>query len=412
MAGRRGLGELPQYLARADSHPPLDYLIRAPLARVGASDFWLRTPSIVFSVSALVLLAWWMRDRGWFGLIATTLFSFSAFQVLYGGEARMYALLQLLGVAAAVIAEQWLRAPRTWHSVALGALVFIGLLDHMSALLLGLGLLALCGMRTDGDGWRLRGCLAAAGAAWAVLWLPMALEQLDHSWSSWIPRTSPSYFADVVAQQFVTLEGRGWFALVTVVAGGVLLVRRDRVLGRLWLACGAVPFLAAAVIGVFHAFLLPRTLTLASWAPVLAVAFLLDAVLRRWKAVGLVAIVTVCVVVLATTASFLAFKRWDYDLSIDKLQQSARPGDVVAVRPARYGILADWRIGVHGDRPTRRVRVAGIDDVNARVVLGGEPSGRVWLLTAVGSRTLFEGFVSCAAPWTDDVTTIVCLQRR
>src|SRR2546423_705789 len=44
--------------------PPLDYLLRAPLARAGASDIVLRLPSFVFSCGALVLFAWWMRARG------------------------------------------------------------------------------------------------------------------------------------------------------------------------------------------------------------------------------------------------------------------------------------------------------------------------------------------------------------
>src|SRR4029077_9540135 len=104
--------------------PPLDYLIRMPFAQAGASDFVLRMPSLVFSIAALALFAVWMRDRGRVGLLATALMACSAFQVSYGGEARMYALLELLGVAAAMLAERWWRTPRPWHAGAAGALVF------------------------------------------------------------------------------------------------------------------------------------------------------------------------------------------------------------------------------------------------------------------------------------------------
>jgi len=36
MAGRRSVGNLLDFLRTSDSHPPLDYLLRLPLARAGA----------------------------------------------------------------------------------------------------------------------------------------------------------------------------------------------------------------------------------------------------------------------------------------------------------------------------------------------------------------------------------------
>ena len=45
MAGRLPVGSLFGYLRLHDSHPPLDYLLRAPLARAGVSEFWFRAPS-------------------------------------------------------------------------------------------------------------------------------------------------------------------------------------------------------------------------------------------------------------------------------------------------------------------------------------------------------------------------------
>ena len=119
MVGRRPLGDLLDYLRHTDLHPPLDYILRMPLARTGASDFVLRFPSVVFSSATLALFAWWMRKRGWVGVGATALMAVSTFQLIYGGEARMYALLQLIGVAAAVVGDHWLRAPRPWHAWAI-----------------------------------------------------------------------------------------------------------------------------------------------------------------------------------------------------------------------------------------------------------------------------------------------------
>src|SRR5262249_34274333 len=112
MAGRKSVTDLLAYLRVRDSHPPLDYLIHVPLARAGVRELVFRAPSVVCSIGALVLFAWWMRSRGLAGIVATGLLAFSTFQLVHGREARMYADLELLGVAAAVVADSWLRRPR------------------------------------------------------------------------------------------------------------------------------------------------------------------------------------------------------------------------------------------------------------------------------------------------------------
>src|SRR6478609_944570 len=61
MAGRLPLGRMFAFLTAHDSHPPLDYLLHAPFARIGANEFWFRLPSALCSVAALVLLAAWLR---------------------------------------------------------------------------------------------------------------------------------------------------------------------------------------------------------------------------------------------------------------------------------------------------------------------------------------------------------------
>jgi hypothetical protein len=234
------------------------------------------------------------------------------------------------------------------------------------------------------------------------------VDQLGGQWASWIPRTTPLGFAQTVSRQVTLAEAVAPLMLAAVIAGGVVLWRRDRVLGRLWLALGVLPFALAAVIGVFASFLFDRTLTLASWAPLLALAYLLDAARRRTLGTGL----AVTAVLIATVASctFLLDKRWDYDLSVERLEAVARPGDVIAVRPARYGILVDWRIGVRGEQPTRHVTVPDLGDADGLLVRGRDRTGRVWLLTPLGSRTDFPGYTRCAPRWTDQVTEILCLR--
>ena len=207
LAARLPVGDLLSYLRHNDSHPPLDYLIRAPFARAGASDFLLRSPSLLFSCAALALFAWWMRERGWLGVIATALMAASTFQVLYGGDARMYALLQLLGVAAAIITERWLRAPARWHAWAIGAVLLVALFDHVSGALLGAGLLAVAGVRRDRDAWRWRLVVTGAGLVWLAAWGPVMVDQLGGQWASWIPRTTPLGFAQTVSRQIALARG-------------------------------------------------------------------------------------------------------------------------------------------------------------------------------------------------------------
>ena len=92
MAARLPFDRLFDHLRAQDTHPPLDYLLRAPLARAGVSAVGLRLPSFVFSCGALALFAWWMRARGLAGVVATVIARGSAFQIYHGGEARMYAV--------------------------------------------------------------------------------------------------------------------------------------------------------------------------------------------------------------------------------------------------------------------------------------------------------------------------------
>ena len=187
MAGRKSLAGLFDFLSHHDSHPPLDYVLRMPLARLGVGDLAFRAPSLVFSVAALALFAWWMRDRGWAGATATALLAVSGFQISYGSEARMYALLELLGVGAAIVAERWIVEPRRWHAWAIGGIVFVGLLDHVSISLLAIGLFLLAGIRNDRAAWRWRCAVALGGVAWAAVWGASFLTQAGEHHPGWIP---------------------------------------------------------------------------------------------------------------------------------------------------------------------------------------------------------------------------------
>ena len=207
MAGRLPLGNMFSFLQTADSHPPLDYLLQLPLARLGANPFVFRLPAALCSIAALALFAWWMRDRGRVGVAATAAMAICAFQIAYGREARMYGPMELIGVGTAVVAESWLRNPRRAHSVIIGALTFVGLMTHISMALMAIGLLALPLLRRDADAWRWRGAVAAGAAGWALVWGPSFLVQSRGGHSSWIPHTTPARFLATISSLVTSRPG-------------------------------------------------------------------------------------------------------------------------------------------------------------------------------------------------------------
>lgn len=408
MAGRRSITGLLTYVRDADSHPPLDALLRLPFARAGASDVLLRLPSLVFSIGALALFAWWMRTRGVAGVVATGLFAISGFAIAYGSEARMYALLQLLGVAAAVMADGWLRAPRRAHAIVVGALVLVGCLDHTSMFLLVAGLLALPGFRRDRDAWRWRAGVVVGLGAWAVLWGVSFITQFEGAHASWIPPTTARAVVDAVTSLVTFTDGVAIVVVVAVVGGAIHLARTDRPGFRVWCACGVLPVTLAAAIGAFTPFFLNRTLTLALWAPILAVGVATGAVWERWRPLGVAAILLLAVVAVPGTVTLLR-GTWQYDESVGHLESVVRPGDVVAVVPAWYSPLVDWRIAVRAPvGATSRTRV-DIPDSIAYRVRGAPATGRIVLLEFGANHPDLARFGRCATTWAYSESRIRCL---
>jgi len=407
MAGRMPIGNLLSYLRARDSHPPLDYLLRAPLARLGPNDLVMRLPSVACSVLAVALFAWWMRRWGIAGVVATGLLAINTFQVVHGRNVRMYADLELIGVAAVVLADAWIRQPRRWHAAAIGGLVLVGLLTHVQMFLLAAGLIALAGVRTDKDAWRWRAGIAAGGLGWAVLWGPSFLAQSRGGHSDWIPRTTLAGIIHTIGSLVTTDVAYHSLAVVGVVAGAVLLVRSDRKLARVWVCCGLVPVALAAVAGLFAPVLLDRTLTVVSWAPLLALGFLVGGIVERSRVVA-VALVTVLVLVMLPATVQAVTSRSVPDVVLGHLQREARPGDVVAIFPAARMHEVVWTVGVRGGTAYHDVPVTGITDTRG-LALGSAPlTGRMWLLHWSHRRLRLPDWPQCAPEWRGPGATVRC----
>ena len=410
MAARMPLDAMLVHLRGGDSHPPLDYLLRAPFARAGLNDTLIRMPSALCSIAALALFAWWMRERGRSGLLATGVMSLATFQIAYGREARMYAELQLIGVAVAVVADAWLRSPRRWHAPVIGILAGAALLTHTSGALLATGLLLVPGRRTDRSAWTWRSAVAAAAMVWAALWGGAFLVQARGGHSNWIPRsTAPRAVA--VITSLVTRTG-GAFELLAVgaiVVGGLVLCRRDSVLARSWMCLFVVPILLAVGIGRASPVLIDRTFTLFAWGAALATGVAIDALAPRTVAAGMLAFVAV-VVGLGPGAVATANATSGPTPALNRLITVARPGDVVAVEPLSKGVELNWTLGVHSRYgPTDAVHL-DLSLTPALQLTGAPRTGRVWLLDFYGSRPRLEGLPRCAPDWVRGTYRVECLE--
>ena len=306
--------------------------------------------------------------RGWPGVFAVALFAFSTFQVWHGGEARMYALLQLLGVLA-------VRRGRALAAVAEAV--------------------ACLGARRDGARRAVRPRVRPAARPRAPRPVrdaarpgrvagPRLARRRRVRCGSWLgtdrrrparattgrrgcrgPRRRRSRARCRDSSSWRTAwRGSGSPSSLPVASCSCV---QDRGLARLWLTFGALPFAAAAAVGLFG--VVPA-------AP--------DA---RRGVVGAGARGRVPARVGTTDAG----ATWRRGRVVDPRDRAHRHVLVpriqaVGLRPLdrascsgsrarrrdrgpsqpRYGILVDWRFGVRGDRATRDVRFDPIPETDAR----------------------------------------------
>ena len=410
MVGRLPLVDIFGFLRAHDSHPPLDYLFQLPLARAGVSPFWFRLPAALCSIAALALFAWWMRDRGRAGIAATLAMAVCAFQITYGREARMYGPMELIGVGSAVVADSWLRAPRRRHAVIVGALTFVGLMTHVSMLLVAIGLVALAGRRRDPDAWRWRAGIATGTAGWALLWGPSFLVQSRGGHSSWIPHTTPLRLVETVGALVAGRPAISGIVVAAIVAGSVVCRRRDRELASVLVCCFVLPVTLAAIIGLHAPVLLDRTLTVAAWGPLLAIGYLVDALWRRARVVGTAAAVLTGVAMLVSVP--LALRTSGPTAALTELESVTRSGDVIAVQPATKAVELYWTFAVRSDDGTARaVQVPGMRNAVALALTGHPPTGRIWLLQYTNTPLDLRHYRLCARPWHHGRTRMLCIRH-
>lgn len=396
VAAQRSLPSLLDHLAHADTHPPLDYLVRMPVAATGDVAL-LRAPSVVMGIATLAVVAWWMWRRRWFGVTVVALTAVAPLQVLHDRQARMYAAAVLAGTVVAAAAHRWSESPAPRWSVMAAIGVLVALFSHITSLLLVLGLFALAGRRRDRPAWELRAAAAGPVLVWLVLWGPSVRHQLAGDPASWIPLTTPRSAVDAIGGQLSLFEATAAIAVVAIVAGGIVLARTDPVLGRVWWCLYALPTAGLALVGLQAHVLLPRSLSIIGWGPVVAVAALVAPALRAPSPVVRLGVpVAVAALVLPSTVEVLRFEELSAPVR-DRLGEVVAPGDAVGVHPAFLAPMVQWDLELGPEPPT----VDGFDgdavDVWASPVAGAlRPGGRLWLVVPESYGTPPVDLPTCA----------------
>jgi hypothetical protein len=195
-------------------------------------------------------------------------------------------------------------------------------------------------------------------------------------------------------------------AFVAIALGAWVVQRRDHELAHIGLCTFLVPVGLAAGFGLVAPVLLDRTLTIVAWAPLLAVAYLIDELLRRTARLAVVTAVVIAVAMATATIGFLT-RPSAPDTVLRHLAQVSQRDNVAVFGSGKKPELI-WSIGVRSGLPFTHVR-AGLRHAYG-IHLGSGSTGVTWVLTwRPGLDT--AGFDQCAPTWRWAETTILCLRR-
>lgn len=320
-----------------DIQPPLYYAVVSFWGRAaGWSEFSLRFPSLFFGVLSVPLMyslaGRWSPTGRRAPLLAALLTATHPLLIYYAQEARMYALLTALGLAAAVMLMPAFFAPMPWRRwLAYGLLGALTLYTHYFALFLfaALGVAWLWQFVGHRHGLRR---FAAAHALMALLyapWVVVVLRRLREDASYWQGGFKLGEALRGVAARFVggeTLaegEAARWAALILALTlVGLIRLARARPERRpalryatIWLV---IPVTAALVLASAAPKFNPRYVLLGLPGLLLLWAFVLDGLAARpgvaWR------MATVAAAALLITPFAWATSNWYFNSNFAKAQ--------------------------------------------------------------------------------------------
>ena len=357
---------LPDLLGELSRHPrPLHFLVLHQMVALGGDEWLLRLPSALAGIASIGLiyaLGFELFDRRT-GLLAALILAFSPFHIWYSQEARFYALLAFLGLAAGWFAVRALRRNQPVDWVLFG--VFEGLaLDTESGAIwtvIAMNFAALLLVRSL---WR-TGRFFAWGASQAIALLiylpvlPFFLEAVGGDNTLWIPPATFTQLGRTVADfsgSFMRTPIESRLVLLVLLAGmatgapGLISeIRRGKgfkmerylVLGSWMVVPVGLSFLISQryfSLPFFSLFFnqersvfLTRNLILASFPLYLLLARSLILARRPWGTVILAGLI-----LLNTFAYFgnaVVVRKEDYRSAADLISEHAQEDDIILFAP-------------------------------------------------------------------------------
>jgi hypothetical protein len=354
----------------ADQHPPLYYLLlHGWLSLVGRSEFAVRFLSVAAGLLSLsVLYALGRRlSSARLGLWSALLLALSPIYIQYSQEARMYALLALLGLLSVYTLRRWLEQP----SIGRGTLYVLptaaALYTHNLAVFLlpfeAMWAIAWAITRRDSSGYRpaldsqqLGGwfvCQAAIALLW-LPWLPAVVMQAHSHRVPWIvPPTLPMLLDTLLHVSTGILTGRppailGWLWLAVTGLAVALAWKRSQkrpralVFSGLWFG---VP--AALIVGLSFVYPLYQDKQFVFLVPALisCLAAGLLALRPQWRIVAVAGLLALQAYPLYDL--YYRGSRPEWREAIGYMDDNARPGDVIVLNPAAGEIMLDLYAAHH-----------------------------------------------------------------
>lgn len=394
-----------------DQDPPLFAMLTWAWLRLGDGEAWLRLPSVVFGVLAVVLSGYWSsRQFGHRTGALTALFmALSPVLVHYSQELNQYSAMVLLAVALIVAYERLLRRRRAldWWVLAATSVVALathfGLAFFIAAIVLDL----LRRAQLDCEPQCRRRLAAYAGLLvfttiglwWLGLGNGLAVPHLDRRLGGTHLQKELDYITDVGWREILV------FYTVPFSGGPALHIARAMAVAG---AIGAAVLWRAKAAGrrvVVTYFFLPLTLTylasLMGWYPLgfryglftvpalmVAMAAAVDAAWQRWPLAGATLALAGAVSMLAFSTHTDAVNDW-IAVPREELRQVTAyvaerevPGDLVYVYYGAGPAYEYYGRMLHS--PTlqgRSLDAVSFADEAARIAAASaEGNGRVWLV--------------------------------
>ena len=203
-----------------DAYPPLYFLLLHAWMKLGSSEAWLRTLSLVLHLSS-VPFAYLVGRRlvsGRAGVMAAALLAISPFHLAFAREIRMYSMVEFLSLVSVWGMISWSldRARWGWWVMTLAGTALI-YTHFMGALLLLCEGAWLWGMRRDREIWRGTGQWILLTAVLFLPWSPLFLKAavVTHGYGAEAPVFRLGwYFLGVLGAGF----GQAWWVMAVAVA--------------------------------------------------------------------------------------------------------------------------------------------------------------------------------------------------